>query len=61
MLKDGDRVICVNDDNQKVIKFGQIYTVYHPDWMGIPTSQRVYIQENKTHGFLPCRFKKVES
>lgn len=58
-LKHGDRIICINDANQNIVREGRTYTVYYPDWMGISPDTKVYIQEHKRFGFSPERFEKV--
>lgn len=48
------KIRCVNTDNQKVLKLGEIYTV---DTTTSTTDNRVYIKEWKRFSFSKDRFE----
>lgn len=48
------KIRCVNTDNQKVLKLGEIYTV---DTTMSTTDNRVYIKEWKRFSFSRDRFE----
>lgn len=50
-MKIGDKIRCIDDSKQNVLKEGHVYTV-----MGIDRENRVYIQEYKRFSFLKDRF-----
>ena len=45
---------CINADNQKVLKLGDIYTALKYD------GDRVWIEEYKRYSFLITRFKVIK-
>lgn len=45
---------CINAENQKVLKFGEIYTLLKED------GDRIYIKEYKRFSFLKNRFEVVK-
>lgn len=51
---EGQKIRCVNADNQKVLKLGEIYTV---DTTMSTTDNRVYIKEWKRFSFSKDRFE----
>ena len=53
-MLDGQKLLCVNDDNQKTLKAGKIYTV---DTTLTTTEDRVYVKEWKRFSFSKSRFK----
>ncbi|AZF88405.1 hypothetical protein TAC_0004 [Acinetobacter phage TAC1] len=56
-LKDGDKIICIDDSGQKVVKKGSIYTVKELDISG--DRDRVWIKDYKRFSFKISRFEKV--
>ncbi|QIW91669.1 hypothetical protein vBAbaMD22_156 [Acinetobacter phage vB_AbaM_D22] len=58
-LRVGDKLICVDASNQKVLKEGNFYTVAKTD--DYNGRNRVYVEEYKRFSFMKDRFKKVES
>ena len=55
-MYDGQKIKCINSDNQKVLKLGEIYTV---DTTMSTTDNRVYIKEWKRFSFSKDRFEIV--
>ena len=55
-MYEGQKIRCVNIDNQKVLKLGEIYTV---DKTMSTTGNRVYIKEWKRFSFSKDRFEIV--
>lgn len=53
----GDILMCINDEGQKVLKAGKLYTVYQTD--DYNGRNRVYVSEYKRHSFSKDRFHKV--
>ena len=53
-MLEGQKLLCVNDENQKVLKAGKIYTV---DTTLNTTEDRVYVKEWKRFSFSKDRFK----
>lgn len=47
------KIKCINSDNQKVLKLGNIYTVLKIE------GDRVYIEEYKRFSFLLSRFEVI--
>lgn len=58
-LRVGDKLVCVDDSNQKVLELGCFYTVAKTD--DYNGRNRVYVKEYKRFSFMKDRFKKVES
>ena len=56
-LKHNQKVRCINDSKQKVLKVGQMYTV---DTTLSTADDRVYIKEWKRFSFSMSRFEVVE-
>ena len=56
-LKYNQKVRCINDSKQKVLKVGQMYTV---DTTLSTADDRVYIKEWKRFSFSMSRFEVVE-
>lgn len=56
-MREGQKIRCVNSDNQKVLKLGEIYTV---DTTMSTTDNRVYIKEWKRFSFSKDRFEIVD-
>ena len=56
-MLDGQKLLCVNDDNQKTLKAGKIYTV---DTTLGTTPDRVYVKEWKRFSFSKDRFELAE-
>lgn len=52
-LVDGDKVVCINEDNQSVLKLGCTYTV---DLTKTPYGGRFYIKEWQRFAFKADRF-----
>lgn len=57
-LKAGDKLLCVNDKNQKILEEGKTYTVLETDDYG--GRNRVYISEHRRFSFSKDRFKLVK-
>ena len=55
-MKHGQKIKCIDDSKQKVLKFGKIYTV---DETLRTTENRVYVKEWKSFSFLKSRFEIV--
>ena len=53
-MLEGQKIICIDDSNQKVLKAGKIYTV---DTTLNTTEDRVYVKEWKRFSFSKDRFK----
>ena len=53
-MLEGQKIICIDDSNQKVLKTGKIYTV---DTTLSTTEDRVYVKEWKRFSFSKDRFK----
>ena len=53
-MLEGQKIICIDDSNQKVLKAGKIYTV---DTKLSTTEDRVYVKEWKRFSFSKDRFK----
>ena len=56
-MREGQKIRCVNANNQKVLKLGEIYTV---DTTIPTTDNRVYIKEWKRFSFSKDRFEIVD-
>ena len=56
-MNEGQKIRCVNTNNQKVLKLGEIYTV---DTTTLTTDNRVYIKEWKRFSFSKDRFEIVD-
>lgn len=56
-MKDGTKLICIDDTKQKVLKKGNIYTV---DTTLSTTDNRVYVKEWKRFSFSKDRFEIVK-
>lgn len=56
-MYEGQKIRCVNVNNQKVLKLGEIYTV---DTTMSTTDNRVYIKEWKRFSFGKGRFEIVD-
>ena len=54
----GEKLICVDSKKQKVLREGEIYTVFQTD--DYNGRNRVYIEEYKRHSFSKDRFIKVK-
>lgn len=54
-LKQGDKIICINNTKSNFLEIGKKYTVYQMDSF----TNRVYIAEYKRFSFLISRFVKV--
>ena len=55
--EDGDKIRCVDDCYQNILKLGKVYTV---DTSMNTAGNRVYVKENKRSSFLKNRFELVE-
>lgn len=53
-MLEGQKIVCIDDSNQKVLKAGKIYTV---DTTLNTTEDRVYVKEWKRFSFSKDRFK----
>lgn len=53
-MLEGQKIICIDDSNQKVLKVGKIYTV---DTTLNTTPDRIYVKEWKRFSFSKDRFK----
>ena len=53
-MLEGQKLLCINAENQKVLKTGKIYTV---DTTLNTTEDRVYVKEWKRFSFSKDRFK----
>ena len=53
-MLEGQKLLCINAENQKVLKAGKIYTV---DTTLETTVDRVYVKEWKRFSFSKDRFK----
>lgn len=53
-MLEGQKLLCINAENQKVLKTGKIYTV---DTTLSTTEDRVYVKEWKRFSFSKDRFK----
>ena len=56
-FKHNQKIKCIDDSKQKVLKVGEIYTV---DTTLSTTDNRVYIEEWKRFSFSMSRFELVE-
>ena len=56
-FKPNQKIRCIDDSKQKVLKVGEIYTV---DTTLSTTDNRVYIEEWKRFSFSMLRFELVE-
>ena len=56
-FKHSQKIRCIDDSKQKVLKVGEIYTV---DTTLSTTDNRVYIEEWKRFSFSMLRFELVE-
>ncbi len=56
-FKPNQKIRCIDDSKQKVLKVGEIYTV---DTTLSTTDNRVYIEEWKRFSFSMSRFELVE-
>lgn len=56
-MYEGQKIRCVNSNNQKVLKLGEIYTV---DTTMSTTDNRVYIKEWKRFSFGKGSFEIVD-
>lgn len=56
-LRVGDKLVCIDDKGQKVLKKGSFYTVSRTD--DYNGRNRVYIEEYKRFSFSKDRFEKV--
>ena len=56
-FKPNQKIRCIDDSKQKVLKVGEIYTVYTTL---STTDNRVYIEEWKRFSFSMSRFELVE-
>ena len=56
-FKHGEKVVCVDDSDQKVLKLGKIYTV---DKTLNTSDNRVFIEEWKRFSFSESRFESLE-
>ena len=52
-MKDGTKIVCIDDTKQKVLKIGKVYTV--DTTLNAPDG-RVYIKEWKRFSFSKSRF-----
>ena len=55
-MKDGQKIKCIDNSKQKVLKLGEIYTV---DETLRTTENKVYVKEWKSFSFLKSRFEIV--
>ena len=55
-MLEGQKIVCVDDSNQKVLKVGKVYTV---DNTLNTTENRVYVKEWKRFSFYKSRFKLI--
>ena len=55
-MLEGQKIVCIDDSNQKVLKAGKIYTV---DTTLTTTEDRVYVKEWKRFSFSKDRFKLI--
>ena len=53
-MLEGQKIVCIDDSNQKVLKAGKIYTV---GTTLNTTEDRVYVKEWKRFSFSKDRFK----
>ena len=53
-MLEGQKIVCIDDSNQKVLKADKIYTV---DTTLTTTEDRVYVKEWKRFSFSKSRFK----
>lgn len=56
-FKHEDKVVCVDDSNQKVLKLGNVYTV---DKTFNAPENRVFIKEWKRFSFSESRFENLD-
>lgn len=56
-MLEGQKIICIDGSNQKVLKVGKIYTV---DTTLNTTEDRVYVKEWKRFSFSKDRFELAE-
>ena len=56
-FKHGERVVCVDASDQKVLKLGEVYTV---DKTLNTSDNRVFIEEWKRFSFSESRFEPLE-
>ena len=56
-MLEGQKIICIDDSNQKVLKAGKIYTV---DTTLTTTPDRIYVKEWKRFSFSMSRFELVQ-
>ena len=57
-MKHGQKIKCIDDSKQKVLKLGEIYTV---DRTFNAPDNRVFIKEWKRFSFSESRFEVVEN
>lgn len=50
-VKKGDKLVCIHEDGQKIVKEGNVYTAARID------GHRVYIEEHKRFSYLIDRFR----
>ena len=53
-MNKNDKIKCTNDQGQKILKVGNIYSVMRDD------GDRIYINEHKRFSFLKNRFEVVK-
>ena len=56
-FKQGEKVVCVDASDQKVLKLGKVYTV---DKTLNTSDNRVFIEEWKRFSFSESRFESLE-
>jgi hypothetical protein len=56
-FKHGEKVVCVDVSNQKVLKLGEVYTV---DKTFVAPENRVFIKEWKRFYFSDSRFESLD-
>lgn len=56
-FKNGEKVVCVDASDQKVLKLGKVYTV---DKTLNTSDNRVFIEEWKRFSFSESRFETLE-
>lgn len=56
-FKHEEKVVCIDDSDQKVLKLGSLYTV---DKTFNAPDNRVFIEEWKRFSFLEIRFESLE-
>lgn len=50
-VKKGDKLVCIEDEGQRIVKKGKVYTVRQV------VDHRVYIEEHKRFSYLIERFR----